>query len=140
MDGCTKSHGGWVLINETWSKLFGSLSHYSTLHLADARARAGFREIPEIKPGDLVWPDLESPERAAIWAADPMIGREEALEIALSAEQAGLAYYKSVLDATDDPEIKILAAEFVKEESEHVAELKKWIAAHQSGGLLPVDR
>ncbi len=66
----------------------------------------GFREIPEIKPGDFVWPDLESPERAAIWAADPMIGREEALEIALSAEQAGLAYYKSVLDATDDPEIK----------------------------------
>ncbi len=120
--------------------MFRRLSHYSTLHLADARARAGFHDMPEIKLEDFVWPDLESPERAAIWAADPMIGREEALEIALSAEQAGLAYYQSVLDATDDPEIMAMAAEFVKEESEHVAELKKWIAAHQAGGLLPVDR
>ena len=66
-----------------------------------------------------------------------MIGREEALEVALAAEKAGLAYYRSVLDATDDPEIMALATEFVKEENEHVAELKKWIAAHRSGGLLP---
>ncbi|MGO8737308.1 ferritin-like domain-containing protein [Rhodoblastus sp.] len=126
--------------NREAGTLFRRLSHYSTLHLADARARAGFHDMPEIKLEDFVWPDLESPERAAIWAADPMIGREEALEIALSAEQAGLAYYQSVLDATDDPEIMAMAAEFVKEESEHVAELKKWIAAHQAGGLLPVDR
>ncbi len=119
--------------------MFRRLSHYSTLHLADARARAGFREMPEIKPGDFIWPDLESPERAAIWAADPMIGREEALEIALVRRTGRTAYYQSVLDATDDPEIMVMAAEFVKEENEHVAELKKWIAAHRSGELLPVD-
>jgi rubrerythrin len=125
--------------NREVGKLFRSLSHYSTLHLADARARSGFRELPEMKPGDFEWPDLESPERAAIWAADPMIGREEALEIALAAEKAGLGFYQAVFETTDDPEIKVMAAEFVKEESEHVAELKKWIAAHKSGGLLPVD-
>ena len=125
--------------NREVGRLFRRLSHYSTLHLADARARSGFRDMPEMKPGDFEWPDLESPERAAIWGADPMIGREEALEVALSAEQAGLAYYQSVLDATDDPEIMAMAAEFVKEESDHVAELKKWIAAHKTGGLLPVD-
>lgn len=125
--------------NREVGKLFRRLSHYSTLHLADARARAGFRDMPETMTSDFVWPDLESPERAAIWAADPMIGREEALEVALAAEKAGLAYYRSVLDATDDPEIMALATEFVKEENEHVADLKKWIAAHRSGGLLPVD-
>ena len=126
--------------NREVGTLFRRLSHYSTLHLADARARSGFREMPEIEPEDFVWPDLESPERAAIWAADPLIGREEALEIALAAEQAGLGFYQSVLDSTDDPEIMVLAREFVKEESDHVAELKKWIAAHQSGGLLSADR
>jgi rubrerythrin len=125
--------------NREVGKLFRRLADYSRLHLADAQARSGFREIPVMKTGDLVWPGLESPETAAIWAADPLIGREQALEIALDAETAGLEYYKNILDATDDPEIKALAKEFVAEESGHVAELQKWIAAHKAGQALPVD-
>jgi len=121
-------------------KLFRRLSDYSRLHLADAKARGGFREIPKLTPAQFTWPDLESPETAAIWAADPTIGREEALEIALEAETAGLDYYKSVLETTDDPETRILAREFVDEEKEHIVELRKWIAAHKAGLALPVDR
>ena len=70
-------------------KLFRRLSDYSRMHLAEAQARSGFRDIPKMKLDDFEWPDLESPETAAIWAADPMIGREEALEVALKAETAG---------------------------------------------------
>ena len=58
--------------NSEVGKLFRRLSHYSTLHLADARARAGFRDMPKTMTRDFVWPDLESPERAAIWAAEVM--------------------------------------------------------------------
>jgi rubrerythrin len=123
--------------NREVAGLFRRLSDYSKLHLADARARAGFRKIPDIAPQDLVWPDLESPEAAAIWGADPMIGRGEALQIALAAETAGYDYYKHVLDTTDDPEVKTLATEFVDEEAGHVAELKKWIAAHEAGLKAP---
>jgi len=126
--------------NTEVGKLFRRLSEYSRLHLGDAQARAGFREIPVLKPGDFIWPDMESPETAAIWAADPFIGRDQALEIALDAETAGYNYYKSVLDSTTDPEIRALAKEFVEEESGHVAELVKWIAAHKAGKPLPVDR
>jgi rubrerythrin len=125
--------------NHDVEKLFRRLSEYSRLHLADARARSGFRDIPPMKIDEFVWPDLESPESAAIWAADPFIGREQALEIALDAETAGFDFYKNVLDTTDDPEIKALAKEFVEEERGHVAELQKWIAAHRSGNPLPVD-
>jgi len=114
--------------NREVMKLFRRLSEYSRLHLTDARARAGFRELPELKSGDFDWPDIESPEAAAIWAADPLIGREQALQVALQAEKAGLAYYQSVLDSTTDPEIKALAREFVAEETLHVAELQRWIA------------
>jgi rubrerythrin len=119
--------------NKEVGQLFRRLSDYSRLHLADAKARAGFREMPEIAAQDFVWPDLESPEAAAIWGADPMLSRREALDVALAAELAGHDYYKSVLDSTDDPEIKALAAEFVHEEAEHVAELRKWIAAADAG-------
>ena len=126
--------------NKEVGSLFRRLSEYSKLHMSDAMARAGYREIPEKQPGDFEWPNIESPEAAAIWAADPMIGREQALEIALAAEQAGYDFYKSIHDTTTDPEIRVLAKEFVLEESEHVAELKKWIAAHKEGKPLPVDR
>ncbi len=117
--------------------LFRRLSDYSRLHLADAKARSGFRDIPKMSSDDFEWPDLESPETAAIWAADPFIGRSDALEIALAAEQAGYDYYKKILDETDDPEVRALAREFVEEESGHVAELKKWIAANSTGDALP---
>jgi rubrerythrin len=125
--------------NREVGKLFRQLSEYSRLHLAEAVARAGYREVPDIR-GATIWSDWENPETAAIWAADPMIGRDQALQIALEAEIAGHDYYKNVLDTTTDPEIKVLAAEFVQEEAEHVAELRKWIAAHKAGKPLPIDR
>jgi ferritin-like protein len=88
---------------------------------------------------DYRWPDIESPEAAAIWAADPFIGREQALQVALDAEQAGLDFYTDILQTTSDPEIRVLAKEFVAEESQHVAELKRWMALHLSGARLPTD-
>jgi rubrerythrin len=118
--------------NREVGKLFRRLSHASRLHLAEARARSGFREMPAMEPGDFVWPDMESPETAAIWATDPLIGREQALEIALAAETAGLEYYQNILDNTDDPEIKVLAKQFIEEESGHVTALKKSIAAQKA--------
>lgn len=125
--------------NKEVGALFRRLSTYSELHLADAKARSGYRDIPDIKPDAYVWPDLESPESAAIWAADPMIGKGEALEIALEAETAGYTYYKTILDTSEDPEIKVLAAQFAAEEAEHVAELQKWIVAHKAGHKKPAD-
>jgi rubrerythrin len=125
--------------NREVAQLFRRLAHYSRLHLADAKARAGFREIPDLEAKDYVWPDLESPESAAIWGADPLLDRGEALKIALDAETAGHDYYKSILDATTDPEVKRFAAEFTEEEAGHVAELKRWIAAHEAGQATPVE-
>jgi rubrerythrin len=125
--------------NHEVSKLFRRLSDYSRLHLAEARARSGFRDMPDMKPADFIWPEQESPETAAIWAADPFIGRDEALEIALEAETASREYYQNVLDTTTDPEIKVMAAEFAEEEAGHVAQLQKWIAANKARQPFPVE-
>ena len=121
-------------------KLFRRLSDYSRLHAGDARARAGFREIPKLEAHEFDWPDIESPETAAIWAADPFIGREQALEVAFEAESASLAYYRNILETTQDPEIRAFAKEFVEEETLHVAELQRWMELHLAGKPLPVDR
>ena len=120
--------------NRDVGSLFRRLSDYSRLHLADARARSGFRDMPVMLPDAYQWPDLESPESAAIWAADPFLAKNEALEIALASETAGYEFYKSVRDSADDPEIRILAAEFVDEEAEHVGWIKQWIEEERNNG------
>lgn len=125
--------------NHTVSKLFRRLADYSLLHLGDAKARAGYRDLPDMKSSDFRWPDIESPEAAAIWAADPFIGISQALQVALDAESAGMEFYRNVLESTSDPEIKVLAKEFVAEEAEHVAELQRWIELHRSGAPLPTE-
>lgn len=125
--------------NQEVGKLFRQLANYSQLHLSEAKLRSGFREMPQLKPEDYQWPDIESPETAAIWAADPFLGREEALQVALDAESASLAYYRDIMNTTDDPEVKIMAREFVEEESEHVKELERWLTLHRTGKPLPVD-
>lgn len=125
--------------NREVGQLFRQLAHYSRLHLAEARDRAGFLDIPDLKPDEFRWPDAESPESAAIWAADPMIGTDDALATALAAERAGLEYYSHVLAHATDPEIIMFAKAFVEEESGHVAELDRWIAARAAGLKTPVD-
>lgn len=130
MRSCGKSDVG---------NLFRRLSDYSRMHLADARARSAFRDIPIKDASEFAWPNLESPETAAIWAADPFIGREQALEIAREAEQASCDYYRTIFETTDDPEIRVLAKEFYEEETEHVSEIHKWIQAHKEGRKLSVD-
>jgi rubrerythrin len=42
-------------------------------------------------------------------------------------------------DTAQDPEIRVLAKEFAEEESEHVAELQRWIGLHHAGMALPVE-
>ncbi|MBB5046561.1 rubrerythrin [Rhodopseudomonas rhenobacensis] len=125
--------------NREVSKLFRQLSDYSRMHQADAQARAGFRNIPQIKLDEFEWPGLESPETAAIWGTDPFISRDLGLEIALEAETSAFDWYKNVLDTTTNPEIKALAKEFVAEEAGHVAELHRWIAIHKAGEELPKE-
>jgi rubrerythrin len=118
--------------NREVGKLFRRLADYSRLHMRTA--------LPELKAAEFEWPDIESPEVAAIWAADPFIGREQALQVALDAESASLAYYQGILEATRDPQVRHFAQEFVAEESEHVAELQRWLDLHRAGKPLPVDR
>lgn len=126
--------------NRDVGQLFQRLAVFSRMHLSEATARAGFRELPQLGPAEFEWPDVESPETAAIWAADPQIGCEQALQVALEAESAGLAFYQDILERTRDPEVRRFAREFVAEESQHVAELERWLALQRSGQPLPLGK
>ncbi len=113
--------------NADAEKIFRKLAKFSQMHYAEARARSGFREMPRMSPHEYQWPSFESPETAAIWAADPLIAKDEALQIALDAERAAHEFYADVLARTTDPEVKAAASEFVAEEAEHVQWMLRWI-------------
>lgn len=114
--------------NKEVADFFRQMAHYSRLHLAEAKARGGFHDLPKMESGDFQWDDVESPEAAAIWGADPNMDVRQALDLAMEAEKRGLEFYSNVYENTTDPEIKVMAKEFVDEEAEHVAAIERWIA------------
>ena len=117
-----KTHG-----NKEVADFFAQMAHYSQMHYQQAKERCGFHDLPEMKPQDFQWPEMESPEAAAIWGADPLMGGQEAMRLALDAETRGYEFYKSILDSTSDPEIRAMAQEFTEEEAEHVEAIQRWI-------------
>lgn len=109
-------------------QFFARMAHYSRLHLAQAAARAGFRELPDIAPHEFEWPDGNAPETAAWAGVDAQMSPRDALALALKGERGGLAYYAAVAATTLDAELRAIAGEFAAEEAEHVAELERLIA------------
>jgi len=118
--------------NAQAAALFRQLAGYSRLHLQDARSRASGHDIEALIPGDHVWPDLETPERSALWAGDPALSKRDALKAALEGERCGFEFYLHIAETSADPEIRAIAKEFVKEEAEHVEILERWIAGEET--------
>jgi rubrerythrin len=114
--------------NRELKAFFAKMAHYSRLHLAQATARGGFREIPTLAPEDYEWPEGVSPETAGWAGVDAQMSPRAALELALNGERSGHAYYAAVAATTTDAELRALAGEFADEEAEHVRELEKLLA------------
>lgn len=111
---------------------FRKMAEFSRMHLAEAKKRSGYHDLPDMKPEDYQWPDIESPESTAIQAACPMTSIDQALEMALESEKRGFEFYDSIAKGTQDPEIRAMAVEFAQEEGEHVAELERWLVRYKA--------
>jgi rubrerythrin len=111
---------------------FTRMAHFSRKHLAEAQARGGFRELPDLGPDGYDWPDGTSPETADWAGVDAQMDADDALRLALASEIRGHAYYAAISATSQDMELRHLAGEFADEEASHVAELEKIIAARTS--------
>jgi len=114
--------------NHEAAHFFGKLAHFSRQHLADARARAGFHVIPNLKEDEYHWGSDESPEATSMEASHYLMEMDYAIQLAIESERSGFAFYDNVAKTTRDPEIRRMAEEFAIEEAGHVAELERWIA------------
>jgi rubrerythrin len=106
---------------------FTRMAHFSRMHLADARARGGFHELPPMRAQDYQWPDGTAPETAGWEGVDAFLDGTGALELALHSERRGHSYYATIASTSQDPQVRRMAAEFAAEEAQHVAELEKML-------------
>jgi rubrerythrin len=107
---------------------------YSRRHLAEVETHLGKREpwdgVEPEQDGDpkiYAFPEGESPEATAVWTADGFISVADAMALALDAEERGRAYYSVVAGSTADPEVRVIAEAFAREEAGHVRSLKELI-------------
>ena len=115
--------------NGELKRFFARMAHFSRLHLADAQARGGFRTLPVLAAHEFEWPDGIAPETADWAGVDALMDGRAALELALTSERRGHAYYAAVAALAQDRELKALAREFADEEAQHVAELERLLAS-----------
>ncbi len=113
--------------NAELKAFFTRMAGYSRKHLAEAVARGGFREVPVLAADEFEWPDGVSPEVADWAGVDVFMDARGALELALTSEQRGYAWYAAIAATTQDAEVRTLANEFAAEEAEHVELLQKLI-------------
>ncbi len=125
--------------NGAVGKLFRQLSEYSRMHLAEAQARAGFRDMPKLEPGRLRMAGPREPGDGGHLGGRPDARPGRGARSRAAGRDGGTALLQAVRDTTHDPEILALAKAFVEEEAEHVAALERWIAAHKAGRPLPID-
>jgi rubrerythrin/ferredoxin len=118
--------------NEDVATLFSQLGTYSRLHWEEAKAKSSRLGATLNLPAATAWPDQQTPEQTALWAGDRSLARLDALRAALQGERRGFEFYYAVAETTKDDAIRSVAKEFVREETEHVETLKKWIEKEES--------
>lgn len=118
--------------NHDVANLFAQLGGYSRLHLEEAKAKCTRFDAVVSLPPSSAWPDNETPERTTLWAGDASLSRLGALKAALQGERRGFEFYYAIAGTTADPEIRAVAKEFVREETAHVEELKRWIEQEEA--------
>ncbi len=124
LEQAMKSYG-----NLESAAFFGKLAHFSRLHLAQAKRRSGYHDLPDIKEGDYVWSAGDSPEATSMEASHYLMTIDYSIQLALDGERSGYQFYQNIANTTADQEIRVMAIEFATEEAEHVMELEKWINA-----------
>lgn len=118
--------------NPEVAALFFQMVKYARLHAAEVQALAAGMELPHIPPWEFAWQDGASPEAPAMDKVHYMMRPDQALALALRAEQQAHGFYAAVAEGSSAVRVRELAAEFAAEEAEHVRLLTEWIKKYPS--------
>jgi rubrerythrin len=106
----------WAAFRDTWNGT----------DRADSPDAARYEDDVEVPSFELT--DEEGAETAPIWVADGFSSLEDAMQVALEAEESAHNFYLGVAQSTEDPEVRTMATEFAKEESGHANMVRAMMA------------
>ncbi|HML06917.1 MAG TPA: ferritin family protein [Xanthobacteraceae bacterium] len=110
--------------------VFRDLARAEGIHRDEIRRLAGEVDVVAHAQRMAKWKRGESPEEANLGDAHYLMTPWHALQLALKGEERALAFFKSIVETTKDPEIKRMADEFVEEEAEHVNLVHRLLRRH----------
>jgi rubrerythrin len=101
-------------------KIFRDLARAEGIHGEEIRRLAGDFDVVTHARQIAKFERSESPEEAELDSAHYMMTPWHALQLSLAGEKRALAYFTFIVETATDPKVKMMAAEFVEEEAEHV--------------------
>lgn len=125
--------------NPEVAALFRRLAVEGDAHAEQVKRRAGMYELPDIAPWEFKWTSPDAPESAAMDDVHYLMGRREALELALHNEIRGQQFYAQVSDRSQDAEVECIARELAEEEEGHVMMLREWLAKEADEPQPPLE-
>ena len=124
------------------AELFSRLAREDLEHARNLRRR---NHVARVSPGEYAWLDQGAPQSAAHEWVFRLMSPRCALEIAMRAEDRARRFFEQVLLSAGDRRMKAVAREFLQEESEHIARMRRalvnlpsldWEKVYESGGPL----
>lgn len=116
--------------NPAVAEMFRELAATGQKHAGRIVERSRGMELPRIAPWDFKWGDGAGPETASSDDVHYLMTPYHALELARDAGRGAQRFYSRVSEHAPDPEVSKIAAEFAKEEANHVKMLNQWIKDH----------
>jgi len=100
--------------------VFRDLARAEGIHRDEICRMAGDFDVAAHARKVARWQIGDSPESADLGAAHYLMTPQDALRMALAAEQAAVGFFRELLADARDPEVRRFAAELVEEEVRHV--------------------
>jgi rubrerythrin len=117
--------------NPEVAALFRKLAEYEGLHAQHILAEAPDITLPEIAPWDFKWLSAESPELVDLLEIHYLMTPQQALMLALAAEEAAFRFFDRLARNANDADIKKMAADFAEEEREHIQMVQAMLDKHR---------
>lgn len=107
--------------NQDTAKLFDRLAGFEEKHAAELKKRSAGMKLPKLAAGAWEWLDNGPTEVPRYEFLFRRVYTHHVLLLALQAERRAKEFFERIRSSSADPGIKKLAADFAREEAEHMA-------------------
>jgi rubrerythrin len=114
--------------NPATARLVRWLAHLSAAHARAVRQQASGITLPTIPPWEFQWTTAQAPESPGPEAANYLMDRCAALEMAMVIEERARGFYRAIAETSPNAAVRAQAAAMAEDEAEHLAHIEQWMA------------